>query len=87
MSEDITIKLSHDEALVLFEFFTRFADNNVFTMRHNAEYIAFCHIAAQLDTSLIEMFDPNYFDLLQAACERIAGNYEGHAPGVTSDGA
>lgn len=49
MSSDITITLSHDEALVLFEFFARFADNDDFTLRNNAEFIAFSKLAGQLD--------------------------------------
>jgi hypothetical protein len=84
MSEDITITLSHDEAPVLFEFFSRFQDSDEFSLRHNAEFLAFCRIAAQLDKSLVEMFRPNYSELLRAARERIALGYEGLAPGVTN---
>jgi|WetSurMetagenome_2_1015567.scaffolds.fasta_scaffold308625_1 hypothetical protein len=85
MSEepDISIKLSHDEALVLSEFFFRFEDTDVFTLVHNAEFVALSRISGQLDTSLVEMFLPNYSELLQAARERVAGDYEGLAPGVT----
>jgi hypothetical protein len=85
VSEDITITLSRDEALVLFEFFSRFDDQDDFTLRHNAEFIAFSRISAQLDNSLVEMFDPKYRELLQAARERIAAGYEGRAPGVRVD--
>lgn len=82
MSSDITITLSHDEALVLFEFFARFADNDDFTLRNNAEFIAFSKLAGQLDMSLVEIFQPNYAELLQASRERLAFGYEGIAPGV-----
>jgi hypothetical protein len=83
MAEDVNITLSHDEALVLFEFFSRFEDDDdSFTLRHNAEAIAFSHISAQLDKSLVEIFDSNYAQLLNAARERVAAGYEGRAPGV-----
>jgi hypothetical protein len=82
MSENITITLSHDEALVLLEFFCRFEDKDDSTLRHNAEYLAFARISAQLDKSLVEMFDPKYNELVRAAQERLAAGYEGRAPGV-----
>jgi hypothetical protein len=87
MSEqpDITIRLSHDEALVLSEVFYRFADTDALTLLHNAEFVALGRISGQLDKLLVEPFLPNYSDLLQAARERIAGDYEGLAPGVTPD--
>jgi hypothetical protein len=46
MSEDIAIRLSRDEALVLFEFFCRFDDSHDFSLRHNAEYLAFAQLSA-----------------------------------------
>lgn len=86
MSEDVIITLSQDEALVLFEFFGRFCeDDDDFTLRHTAEYLAFMRIAAQLDKALLKPFRPEYAELLQAARERIAGGYEGPAPGVHED--
>jgi hypothetical protein len=85
MSENITITVSHDEALVLFEFFSRFGDTDDFRLRNNAEYVAFQKISAQLDKSISDMFKPNYVELLCIARERIAGDYDGLAPGVTND--
>ncbi len=85
MSQNITITLSHDEALVLFEFFSRFDDSDDFTLRHTAEYLAFMRMSAQLDKSLVEPFQPQYQDLLRAARDRIAAGYEGKAPGVHDD--
>lgn len=83
MSENVTITLSHDEALVLFEFFSRFCEeDDDFTLRHTAEYLAFMRVAAQLDKAIVEPFRPEYAELLQAARDRIAVGYEGPAPGV-----
>jgi len=81
--ENIAIKLSRDEALVLFEFFARFDRNHDFTLRHNAEYLAFSRISGQLDKALTEPFRAEYANLLRVARERIAEGYEGLAPGVT----
>ncbi len=83
MSENITITISKDEALVLFEFFARFDDSNDFTLRHTAEYLAFTRMSAQLDKAFIEPFQPEYSELLRAARDRVAAGYEGKAPGVS----
>ncbi len=86
MSENVSITLSHDEALVLFEFFSRFGDDgDDFTLRHNAEYLAFMRISAQLDKALVEPFQPQYREALRAARDRIAAGHEGRAPGVQND--
>jgi hypothetical protein len=85
MSENITITLSHDEALVLFEFFGRFDERDDFTMRHTAEYLAFMRLSAQLDKALVEPLQPDYLKSLRAARERLAAGYEGKAPGVCYD--
>ena len=85
MGEDIAITLSRDEALVLFEFFARFDASHSFTLRHNAEYLAFSRISAQLDKVLVEPLRPNYAELLQSSRERIAEGYEGLAPGVADE--
>ena len=82
MSDNISIQLSQDEALVLFEFFARFSDSDEFKLRHTAEYLAFSKISAQLDTELVEPFCSDYVDLLKAAQSRLAAGYEGTAPGV-----
>jgi hypothetical protein len=86
MSENINITLSHDEALVLFEFFSRYEDDDDdFKLRHNAEYLAFMRISAQLDKALVEPFQPQYLELLRAARDRVAAGFEGRAPGVDDD--
>jgi hypothetical protein len=87
MSENITVTFSRDEALVLFEFFARFDDSDDFTLRHNAEYLAFTRMSAQIEKALVEPFRPEYTELLRAARDRVASNYEGQAPGVFKDAA
>jgi hypothetical protein len=82
MDSDINLKITRDEALVLFEFFARFSERDEFTLRNTAEYLSFQTIAAQLDRELVEPFDPAYEDLLVAARNRLSSGYEGPAPGV-----
>lgn len=82
MSDNIAITLSQEEALVLFEFFSRFAETDQFQLQHNAEYQAFSSIAASLEKRLVEPFSPNYLELLKAARNKLADNGETLAPGV-----
>jgi hypothetical protein len=82
MSEPVTIHLSRDEALVLFEFFARFDEDDLFRLRNNAEFIAFMHVASQLEKALVEPFQSNYLTLLASARAQLAEGYEGLAPGV-----
>jgi hypothetical protein len=82
MNEPVTITLSGEEALILFEFFARFQDENDFQLRHNAEFVAFSRLSAQLDHALVAPFRPDYQELLAHAREQVAGDYEGLAPGV-----
>ena len=82
MSYQVNISLSEDEALVLFEFFTRFAEKNEFRMQSNAEFVAFMRVSGQLEQNLVAPLQNTYQERLQAAQERLAAGYEGLAPGV-----
>jgi len=42
----VTVQLSTDEALVLFELFARFSATNELRLRHNAEFVALSRISA-----------------------------------------
>ncbi len=85
MSErTVALALTYDQALVLFEFFSRWGDTERLEFAHVAEYLALVRISAQLDKSIIEMFDPAYEQLLAAARARVAGDYEGDYPGPKS---
>src|SRR5687768_12891597 len=57
----------------------------VSSFAHVAEYLALTRIAAQIDKSIAEMFDPDYLQLLAAARARVAGTYEGEYPGPKLD--
>jgi hypothetical protein len=84
MSDSISIQLTQDEALVLFEYFARFAEKDEWCLRHNAEFCAFSRIAGVLESALVAPFQPDYADQLERSRERVAGGFEGIAPGVVS---
>ena len=75
-------KMTREEALVLEGFIARFEETDQLVMKHNAEYIALMRISAQLDKSLVEVFQPDYATKLNKAQQAVAAGYEGVAPGV-----
>ena len=79
--KSVGLTLTYDQAFVLFDFFARFQATDRLEFAHVAEFLALARISAQLDTSVVEMFDPNYVELLAAARARVAGEYEGEYPG------
>ena len=71
-SNEITIKLTKDEALVLFEFLSRFnEDDNKEIFQDQAEEKTLWIIEGQLEKILVEPFMPNYQDIIQEARSRI----------------
>lgn len=81
-SSSINIQLSHDEALVLLDFFGRFEGGGEFRFHHNAEFMVFASVSAQLDKALVAPFQEAYAQQVEAARQRLASGYEGSAPGV-----
>ena len=84
MNRDVEIRLTQDEALVLCEFFSRFQRTDDLQLTNNAEFIALSEIAAQIEETLVQPFQPDYLALLTAAQDRLAQGYEGLAPGVNA---
>ena len=84
-AESVTLKLTPDEALVLFEFFARFDDSDRLAFAHAAEYLALQRVAAQLDKAAAGAFDPAYADLLAAARARVAAGFEVEVPGPRAE--
>jgi hypothetical protein len=77
---DFILTISEDEALVLFEFFTRYCDKERLFFVHPAEYIALMKLAGQIDKTTSAMFKTNYFELLDKAREEIAKGFESDFP-------
>ena len=82
MDKPIEIRLTQDEALVLFEFFARFQETDRLRLINNAEFIALSRISAQIDRVLVQPFRQDYVELLEAARQRLSDGFEGVAPGV-----
>jgi len=83
--DEINIKLSKDEVIVLFEFFERFGDNGRLYFVHPAEYIALMKISAQIDKSTSAMFSKNFAEFLYKARERIAKDFESDFPEIEKE--
>jgi hypothetical protein len=79
--ETVSVTVTYDQALVLFEFFARFQDTDRLAFAHPAEYLALSRIAAQLDKAVTEMFEPDYRELVAAARARVAAGHDGDYPG------
>jgi hypothetical protein len=70
-SEPVSLDLSHDEALVLFEFVARYSESSQLEIADPAEQRVLWDICCLLERSLVEPLDPNYDDFLAAARERV----------------
>lgn len=71
-NKDITIKFSNDEAVVLFEFLSRFnAEEHKDIFQDQAEEKTLWLIEGQLEKVLVEPFMPNYKDILLEARNRL----------------
>jgi len=70
----VTISLTADQALVLFEWLTREDGKGALPTEHQAEQNVLWEIEAQLEKSLVEPLRPDYEALLVAARERLLGS-------------
>lgn len=69
---DVTITLTSDEALVLFELLHRWEDaGQVSAPEHQGEQVALWNLSALLERELREPFDADYGDLVDAARDRL----------------
>ncbi|MBG6188801.1 hypothetical protein [Flavobacterium sp. CAN_S2] len=72
MTEKVTIELTKDEALVLFDFLGRFNQKaNESDFEDQAEQITLWNVECVLETILVEPFMPNYEDILKHSREKI----------------
>ena len=71
-NDKITIRLDKDEALVLFDFLSRFNSEKHKDIFHDqAEEKTLWQIEGQLEKILVEPFMPNYQDILIEARNRL----------------
>ena len=72
MGPNVTVSLTHDEALVLFEWLAREDDDKGgIHVEHPAEQRVLWQVQAYLEKTLTEPFAPDYDKLLAAARERV----------------
>jgi hypothetical protein len=71
----ITIELSKSEALVLFEFTSRFFDEEILKIEDQAEETALSKLCGKLESILVEPFMPNYLQLLEKAREDLRSKW------------
>ena len=67
MSEKISLELTSSEALVLFEFLSRFSDDDELKLEDQAEERVLWDLCASLESILVEPFAENYIELLEKA--------------------
>ncbi len=77
-----TITLTHEEILILFDFFEWLEETDGLKYRHPGEWTALGHLPAQLLPPLWEVFDADYDKLLAAARARRSQGFEGNVPGL-----
>ena len=73
MAEQVNLTLTGSDALVLFEFLSRFGGSDELTIEDPAEERALWDLTAQLEKVLVEPFDPNWVDILARARRRVRG--------------
>lgn len=75
-AETIKIEVNSDEALILFEFLSRYSDTDELTIEDQAEQRVLWNLNCDLEKALVEPFSKNYPELLEAARSRIRDSKE-----------
>ncbi len=71
MCEPVRLELTADEALVLFEFLSRYSESNSLGVEDQAEQRALWNLQCLFERQLVEPFRPDYAALLAAARDRL----------------
>ena len=71
MSGSVTLLLTSDEALVLFELLSRYSNSNQLAVEDQAEQRALWNLQCLLEGQLVEPFRSDYDDLLRNARDRL----------------
>jgi hypothetical protein len=72
---EVTLRLTSDEALVLFDWLHRCEDvDRVVPPEHHGEQVALWNLSALLERELAEPFQGDYRDLVDRARVRLAGD-------------
>lgn len=71
MTEDVTLTLSRDEAVVFFEWLRRSSSEERHRFEDRAEQRVLWNLEASLESTLVEPFRPEYGEILAAARSRV----------------
>ena len=73
--DEVTVRLSADEALVLFELLSRWSEQGLpaAQLEHPSEQTALWAVEGQLEKQLVVTFDPRYREALDEARSKLAG--------------
>jgi hypothetical protein len=71
INEEIQIKLSKEEALVLFEFLSRFSNEETLKIVDQSEAHVLWDILCNLEKVLIEPFSNKYIEILEEARKKV----------------
>jgi len=69
--EPINLVLTNDEALVLFDFLSRFVQTDVLKIEDRGEQQALWNFQCLLEKQVAEVFDPDYLELVRQARARL----------------
>jgi hypothetical protein len=84
---EVEVRLTPDEALVLFEFLLRYSDTDELRVEDQAEQRALWNVCCLLEKELVEPFNPDYVKLLQSARDRLRDKGRGDSePGASRNG-
>ena len=75
-NEMVKIELTKDEAIVLFEFLTRFSDHQKLNVEHQAEKRALWNLQCLLECELSEIFLLDFDKILSQARDRLKDKIE-----------
>jgi hypothetical protein len=70
----VEVRLTPDEALVLFELLFRYSDSDELRIADQSEQRALWNLCCLLEKQLVEPFKANYVELLEAARNRLRDN-------------
>lgn len=71
MEEKIQINLTKDEAIILFEFLSRFSNEDILEISDQSEERVLWNIQCDLEKILSEPFSEKYKEILEKARDRI----------------
>ena len=73
--KEVRIKLSQDEALVLFEFLARYDEQESLDIEDRTEEYVLWTLHAELEKQLVQPLKPNYVELLSKARKSVREKY------------